>query len=575
MGRGIDPLPVLAYEVDETLDGFGFGDVEFHGGFADVEVDLSGSAADVAEIGVGHFTGTVDDAAHDSDAHALEVSGRCADFLGGGLEIEKGAAAGRAGDVIGFEDAGACGLQDVVGEAKGLTRGSFSAHEDCIADAIAKEGTDVLGGGEEGFEEIGFAGGRVQGVLEEDGVAWICLESEHAEGMDGGERDAVGDGDEARFGFGIQGGEGGCVARVDLDDAGFFRDDLGLEVAHVGDLVGECVPAFLGCEYAHGFVSAEFVALDGDGGTTASFVGERVVGWREGGRCFFRRAGEINECLGDWNFVDGVFGEGDADGIADAVGEEGADADDGFDAAVFAIASFGDAEVDGVVPIGAFGIEASDEEAVGLDHDLWVRGLHGEDEVVVVVIASDAGKLEGAFAHAEGGVAIAVHDAIRERAVVRTDAHGAAEILAECHQWNELVADFFQLGFVLVVGVFADFEFLLIDVVAGIDADFFDPLGGFHGGIRFEMDVGNEGNVASGGADFSGDVFEIGGVDLGLCGDADDFATGLCKRQDFRDTGRGVAGVRGDHRLHADGVFPADPDISDHDFTGFPPRVAE
>lgn len=31
---------------------------------------------------------------------------------------------------------------------------------------------------------------------------------------------------------------------------------------------------------------------------------------------------------------------------------------------------------------------------------------------MVVVVAGDAGELEGAFAHAEGGVAVAVHDAV-------------------------------------------------------------------------------------------------------------------------------------------------------------------
>ena len=93
-----------------------FGNVEFHRRLADVEVDLAGRAADVAEIGVGHFAGAVDDAAHDGDLHALEVVGRGLDAGGGGLEIEERAAAGGAGDVIGLENAAAGRLQDVVGE---------------------------------------------------------------------------------------------------------------------------------------------------------------------------------------------------------------------------------------------------------------------------------------------------------------------------------------------------------------------------------------------------------------------------------------------------------------------------
>ena len=43
--------------------------------FADVEVDLAGRAADVAEIGVGHFAGAVDDAAHDGNFDPFQMLG--------------------------------------------------------------------------------------------------------------------------------------------------------------------------------------------------------------------------------------------------------------------------------------------------------------------------------------------------------------------------------------------------------------------------------------------------------------------------------------------------------------------
>ena len=62
-----------ADQILEAIDGFRFGNVEFHRGLADVEIHLAGRAADVAEIGVGHFAGAVHDAAHDGDLHALEM----------------------------------------------------------------------------------------------------------------------------------------------------------------------------------------------------------------------------------------------------------------------------------------------------------------------------------------------------------------------------------------------------------------------------------------------------------------------------------------------------------------------
>ena len=196
----VEPLAVFLDEVDEALDGFAFGDVEFHGGLADVEVDLAGRAADVAEIGVGHFAGAVDDAAHDGDLDALEVVGRFADFGGGGLQIEEGAAAGGTGDVVGLEDAVADRLQDVEREADAGAGAGLAADEDGVADAVAEQRADVGGGAEHGVEDVGLGAGRgrVEGVLEQDGVLRGNLRGEIAEGDDGRERAAVGDGDEVR-----------------------------------------------------------------------------------------------------------------------------------------------------------------------------------------------------------------------------------------------------------------------------------------------------------------------------------------------------------------------------------------
>jgi hypothetical protein len=42
--------------------------------------------------------------------------------------------------------------------------------------------------------------------------------------------------------------------------------------------------------------------------------------------------------------------------------------------------------------------------------------------------------------------------------------------------------------------VYSDGEFLLVGVIAGIDAHHLDPFGGFHGGVGLEMDVGHDGH---------------------------------------------------------------------------------
>ena len=140
-----------------------------------------------------------------------------------------------------------------------------------------------------------------------------------------------------------------------------------------------------------------------------------------------------------------ILRERNADCVADAVGEQAADADGTLDAAVLAIPRFSHAEVDRVVPASAFGVlelvEAGDKKAVGLNHDLGIRRLHRENKIVVVEFAGDVCELERAFDHAERRVTEAVHDAVAQAAVVRADPHRDAASLAERHQRGEALAD--------------------------------------------------------------------------------------------------------------------------------------
>ena len=73
--RRLHPFAVFFDQIDQAVERFFGGDVILYALFAYVEIDLRGRAADVAEVGVGHFTGAVDDAAHDRDRHTFEVIG--------------------------------------------------------------------------------------------------------------------------------------------------------------------------------------------------------------------------------------------------------------------------------------------------------------------------------------------------------------------------------------------------------------------------------------------------------------------------------------------------------------------
>src|SRR5262249_6170551 len=105
---------VLANKVHQAIDRLRLGNVELDRGFANVEINFAWCATDIAEIGICHFSRTIDDAAHDGDLHALEVVRSGFDASGDGLEVKKGAARGGTGKIIIFERAPAGFLKNVV-----------------------------------------------------------------------------------------------------------------------------------------------------------------------------------------------------------------------------------------------------------------------------------------------------------------------------------------------------------------------------------------------------------------------------------------------------------------------------
>ena len=135
---------------NQTGVGLGLGEVVLDAVLADVEVDFSGSAADVAEVGVGHFPGAVYDAAHNGELHALEVAGLGADALGRRLEIKERTTTAGTRDKFGLRDASAGALEDVVGELERAGDVGFGFDADEVADAVAEEAAVE----ERGFEEF-------------------------------------------------------------------------------------------------------------------------------------------------------------------------------------------------------------------------------------------------------------------------------------------------------------------------------------------------------------------------------------------------------------------------------------
>ena len=396
---------------------------------------------------------------------------------------------------------------------------------------------------------------------------------EEAEGGNDFQVQSVADRHQGGSGPGVEVLDLCIIPRIDLHHATLFQDDFGLEVTEFFELVSKGLPLLPGGHHPKFVVAAEFVAADLDHFTRAALVGKGIPAGVHGELRhlpqFVGTGGPLalsHHCPGHRYFGDGILGQGNADGVADPVVEERSDPDGGLDPAVLAISGFRHAEVDRVVPVPALLLQSHDEEAVGLDHDLGIGGLHREDDLVVIEIAGDADKLEGALHHAQGRVPVAVHDAVGERTVVCSDTHGTPQFLAELHERNELEADPCEFLVVVRVRVVTDFEFLPVGVVPGIDPDLLHPPGGLKGGVGLEVDVGHEGHLASGRPHPVPDVLQVSGILAGLGGDAHNLASRLCQLEDLPDAGPGIAGVGRDHGLDPDRVFAAHPDLADHHF---------
>ncbi len=244
------------------------------------------------------------------------------------------------------------------------------------------------------------------------------------------------------------------------------------------------------------------------------------------------------------DLLDRVGGQRHPDGVADALGEQRAEAHRGLDRAGLDRPGLGDAQVQRVV--AGFG-----QQAVGLDHRPGVGVLDGDGDVGEVDGLKDPGFVERGFDQGGGRHATVLgQQALLQRPAVDPDADRDPGVACG-------VPDDLDLG-----GVPG-----LVDV-AGVDADLGDArLDGGHRVLPLEVDVADDGDGG-----LLGDGGEGIGILLPRHRDPDDVDAGGVHRGDLLQRGVDVVGRRRGHRLHADRRATADLHPADVDLAGVAPR---
>ena len=80
------------------------------GFFFAVERHFAGAFAHIAVVGIGHFSGTIDDTAHYGNHHVLETGRGCLYLVKGVFEVVQRATTPRAGDVLRLVETAPAGL---------------------------------------------------------------------------------------------------------------------------------------------------------------------------------------------------------------------------------------------------------------------------------------------------------------------------------------------------------------------------------------------------------------------------------------------------------------------------------
>ena len=237
-------------------------------------------------------------------------------------------------------------------------------------------------------------------------------------------------------------------------------------------------------------------------------------------------------------------------GVADAVGEQSSDTYGALYASVLALSSFSHAEVERIVHVVA--VHLVDEQTHCAHHNDRIGSLDGNHHVVKLLLLADAQKLHATLDDSLGSVAIARHDAVGQRSVVDTDAHGCVMLLADIEEGDEMVLKFLQFVGIFGIGIFYLLEHTCrIDIVAGIDTNLLGIQCSHICNVSVEVYVGNKRRIEAVSAQLGVDILQILSLASALCGESHKFAASLNYFFCLLYACLSIVGIGSGHRLDA------------------------
>ena len=264
---------------------------------------------------------------------------------------------------------------------------------------------------------------------------------------------------------------------------------------------------------------------------------------------------EVHQLAGHRNLTLRLFRETDTDSVTNALSQQSPDADGRFDTTVFSLSGFRHAKMQGIVHILL--IHCLDQQTDGSHHHYGIGCLDADDDVIELFPSADAQKLHATLDDTLGSITIARHDAVRQRAVVHTNANGGMMLLTNLQERHQLGFYLLQLGSIFLIGIFQVLEGpAWIDVVAGIDAHLLTILGGDISSMCRKVCL-----VAIG-LQACRDVLHVLCLTGALGGKPYQFTSGIDDALGLTDTAFRIIGIYRSHRLDAYGIVATDTDCS-------------